>query len=142
MARERAKMIAPIITTEIEETEAELKDVANSSTLSEAECTLSAAVLTEKLAALHRHRFRSARLTGQIHNRLEGKVLSKYWSIINKTKEPRELINCLLVTQKHSIQHHIAMSQTLRRWQPLQGTTTTNYKVQTEKWHPTYGTTP
>ncbi|KAJ7328025.1 Endonuclease/exonuclease/phosphatase [Mycena albidolilacea] len=91
-----AKIVVPKMDAEIEVVEQRLKDVLADDALSEEERKLSGAVFTEHLAALHRTRFRDSRKTAQARNRLEGEVISKYWSMINKPRKPRDIIDRLL----------------------------------------------
>jgi exonuclease III len=94
-ARERAKIIIPKITQEIAKFETQLKLINDDSDLSEEERKLSSVVIIEKLAELQKKRHKAARLTAQVRNRLEGEIISRYWSMINKPKKPRDLINRL-----------------------------------------------
>jgi hypothetical protein len=81
---------------EIEKVEQDLKNVLADEALSDEERKLSGAVFTEHVAALHRKRFRDSRKTAEVQNHLEGEVISKYWSMINKPKKPKDIIDRLL----------------------------------------------
>ncbi|KAJ7347214.1 Endonuclease/exonuclease/phosphatase, partial [Mycena albidolilacea] len=94
--RRLAKIVVPKMDAEIEKVEQDLKNVLADEALSDEERKLSGAVFTEHLAALHRKRFRDSRKTAEVRNRLEGEVISKYWSMINKPKKPRDIIDRLL----------------------------------------------
>ncbi|KAK6972174.1 Endonuclease/exonuclease/phosphatase [Favolaschia claudopus] len=93
--RERAKIQIPQITQEITALEDKIGTINADANLTEEERRLSGAVLIEKLAELERKRFKAARLTAQVRNRLEGETISRYWSMINKPSKPRELIHRL-----------------------------------------------
>ncbi|KAK7016021.1 DNase I-like protein [Favolaschia claudopus] len=56
---------------------------------------LSAAVITEKIIDLEKKRHRASRLTAQVRNRIEGEVIGRYWSKINKPTKPKEVIQRL-----------------------------------------------
>jgi hypothetical protein len=83
------------MTQDIEELEAKLDDILNNQDLNQEERTLSAAVLTEKLVRLEQQRHKTARMTAQIRNRLEGEVIGRYWSRLNKPTKPRDIIHRL-----------------------------------------------
>ncbi|KAJ7667711.1 Endonuclease/exonuclease/phosphatase, partial [Mycena polygramma] len=94
-ARERAKAVVPKMTKDIKELEERLDEILNDKDLNEEERTLSAAVYTEKLLRLEQQRHRSARMTAQARNRLEGEIIGRYWSRLNKPTRPREMIDRL-----------------------------------------------
>jgi alpha-ketoglutarate-dependent taurine dioxygenase len=72
-----------------------LDDILNNQDLNQEERTLSAAVLTEKLVRLEQQRHKTARMTAQLRNRLEGEVIGRYWSRLNKPAQPRDIIHRL-----------------------------------------------
>ncbi|KAJ7026422.1 hypothetical protein C8F04DRAFT_966373, partial [Mycena alexandri] len=94
-AKKRSKKIIPKIITEIIEVENRLRDVLDEKGISEEDRTLSGAVLTERLAKLQQQRYNVSRMNAQVKNRLDGKIISRYWSQINKEKKPREMIHRL-----------------------------------------------
>ncbi|KAJ7107569.1 hypothetical protein C8R44DRAFT_595781, partial [Mycena epipterygia] len=95
-ARERSKILIPKAEKEIEDLENDLETTLNNPTLSEEEVKLSAAILTERLAKIHVDKHEKSRISAQIRNRLEGEIISKYWSALNKSKKPREVLRRLL----------------------------------------------
>lgn len=94
-ARERAKIVIPRLTKEIQTMEAKLDAVTNDESITEEERILAAAIVTEKLASLEMKRHKSTRANVQARNRLEGEVISRYWSRLNKSKAPREVFKRL-----------------------------------------------
>ncbi|KAJ7289805.1 Endonuclease/exonuclease/phosphatase, partial [Mycena rebaudengoi] len=94
-ARERAKIVVPKITQEIAELETKLDLLGAEQDISEENRKLASAVLIEKLIILQKKRHQAARLTAQVRNRLEGEIISRYWSKINKPSKPRDIINRL-----------------------------------------------
>ncbi|KAK7016575.1 Endonuclease/exonuclease/phosphatase, partial [Favolaschia claudopus] len=72
-----------------------LETILGDKTLQNDERILSAAVLTEKLTRLYVQQHSKARINARIRNKLEGEVISKYWSMINKPKKPRDIIHRL-----------------------------------------------
>jgi hypothetical protein len=76
-ARERAKIVMPKQDKDIKEVELQLKIILADRSLTDEDRKLSGAVLTEKLATLHRKWFRESKLSAQIRNRLEGEIISK-----------------------------------------------------------------
>jgi hypothetical protein len=91
-ARERAKIVVPKIVKDMDELKNKIDLIAADPNLSEEERKLSGVVLQEKLTKLEQRRHRSARLTAQVRNRLEGEVIGTYWTEINKPRKPRDLI--------------------------------------------------
>ncbi|KAJ7247771.1 hypothetical protein C8J57DRAFT_1080656, partial [Mycena rebaudengoi] len=85
-ARERAKIIVPKIVQEIAVLETQLDLILADRTLTEEERKLSSVTVVEKLVQLQKQRYRVSRLSAQIRNRLEGEVISRYWSMINKPR--------------------------------------------------------
>ncbi|KAJ7266032.1 Endonuclease/exonuclease/phosphatase, partial [Mycena rebaudengoi] len=94
-ARERSKIVVPGLLKDIAELELKLKVIVNDQTVSQEERVLSGAVITEKLAKLQMRRHSNSRMSAQVKNRLEGEIIGRYWSSINKSKKPRELISRL-----------------------------------------------
>ncbi|KAK7040434.1 DNase I-like protein, partial [Favolaschia claudopus] len=100
-ARERSKVIIPKMEKEIADYETRLNEILGDQTMNEEERKLSAAVITEKIVQLEQKRHRSARLTAQIRNRIEGEVIGKYWTMLNKPAKPREVIHRLRITPEN-----------------------------------------
>jgi hypothetical protein len=94
-ARERAKIVVPKIVEEIAELKNKIDAIEMDEELTEEEITLSCTVLQEKLSKLAQQKHNDARLSSQIRNRLEGEVITKYWTGINKPHTPREIIHRL-----------------------------------------------
>ncbi|KAJ7613862.1 Endonuclease/exonuclease/phosphatase, partial [Mycena polygramma] len=82
-ARRIAKITVPQIVEEIAELKNKIDLIENDKDLSEDEIVLSCAVLQEKLTKLEQKRHRDTRLAAQVRNRMEGEVISRYWSGIN-----------------------------------------------------------
>ncbi|KAJ7581352.1 Endonuclease/exonuclease/phosphatase, partial [Mycena floridula] len=91
-ARERAKVVIPKMDREIKELDVKLDNINNDPLLSPEDKMLSSAVITEKLTKLELKRHRIKRENARAKNRLEGEVIGKYWSRINKPKKPKEII--------------------------------------------------
>ncbi|KAJ7244520.1 hypothetical protein C8J57DRAFT_1082995 [Mycena rebaudengoi] len=94
-ARERAKIVVPKIIQDIAEQENKLDAILADKTLSEEDRKLSSATVVEKLVQLQKQRYRTSRMMAQIRNRLEGEIIGRYWSMINKPKKPREIVSRL-----------------------------------------------
>ncbi|KAJ7098801.1 Endonuclease/exonuclease/phosphatase, partial [Mycena belliarum] len=94
-ARARSKILIPKAAKEIANLEAQLDTIINDLTLSEDERILSATILTERLAATQIKKHNTSRLSAQVRNRLEGEVIGRYWSALNRAKKPREAIQRL-----------------------------------------------
>jgi hypothetical protein len=94
-ARRRAKIAVPRANKEIRDFELRLEKVLGDPNIPPEDKELSAAVLTEKLAKLHVARHSKARMSAQIRNRLEGEIISKYWSMLNRVKKPKDVIHRL-----------------------------------------------
>ncbi|KAJ7276388.1 Endonuclease/exonuclease/phosphatase, partial [Mycena haematopus] len=95
-ARERSKILVPKADREIAALESDLHDIVNDPTLSQEEILLSAAVLTERLAQVQVKKHNTNRMSVLIRNRLEGEIIGRYMSAINKAKKPREVLRRLL----------------------------------------------
>ncbi|KAK7034152.1 hypothetical protein R3P38DRAFT_2772255 [Favolaschia claudopus] len=93
--RARSKIVISKAKKEIKKCENQLELILADNSLSQDEKSLSGAVLTEKLTRLYVQQHKRARIDARIRNRLEGEVISKYWSMINKPKKPREVIHRL-----------------------------------------------
>jgi hypothetical protein len=65
--------------------ESKLEELADDKELSKEDLKLSSAVLIEKLAKLQKQRHKASRLSA---HRLEGEIISRYWSMINKLHRP------------------------------------------------------
>jgi Reverse transcriptase (RNA-dependent DNA polymerase) len=59
----------------------------------ESRCSLG--ILEEKIAQLENQRYKKARTATAAHDRLEGETISKYWSKVNKSQSPRDVIYAL-----------------------------------------------
>jgi hypothetical protein len=94
-ARNRAKIIVAKIIQEIAALETKLDLILAEKGISAEEKKLSAAVLTRKLSELQQKRHQSTRMSVQMKNRLEGEIIGRYWSRVNKPNKPRELIHRL-----------------------------------------------
>jgi exonuclease III len=94
-ARERAKIIIPKIIKEIAELEAKLNAILEDDGLSDDEKKIAGALLTEKLAQLQIQRYNAKKMSTQVRNRLEGEIIGRYWSRLNKPSKPREIIQRL-----------------------------------------------
>ncbi|KAJ7260238.1 Endonuclease/exonuclease/phosphatase, partial [Mycena rebaudengoi] len=92
-ARERAKIVIPIIVKQIAEQETKLDNILADKDTPQELKKLSSAVIVEKLVRLQKQRYRSSRLSAQIRNRLEGEVIGRYWSLVNKPGKPREIVH-------------------------------------------------
>ncbi|KAJ7605533.1 Endonuclease/exonuclease/phosphatase, partial [Mycena polygramma] len=103
-ARKRAKIMIPKIILDIEELEKNLKAInANEETPAE-ERKLASVMVIEKLAELQQKRYKAAKMSAQVRNRLEGEIISRYWSMINKTVKPRDIIQRLKIeTDPHPL---------------------------------------
>jgi hypothetical protein len=75
-APERAKIVVPKITQEIAALETKLHLINSDEDITEEEKRLSSVVVIEKLAELQKKRHKSARLSAQVRNRLEGEIIS------------------------------------------------------------------
>ncbi|KAJ7077382.1 hypothetical protein B0H15DRAFT_764890, partial [Mycena belliarum] len=95
-ARARSKILIPKAVAEIKKLEADLELVLNDPTIPEEEVTLSAALLTERLARTHVAKHDKSRISAKIKNRLEGEMIGRYWTAVNKTKKPRDVLRRLL----------------------------------------------
>ncbi|KAJ7242182.1 Endonuclease/exonuclease/phosphatase, partial [Mycena haematopus] len=85
-ARERSKILIPKAEREIACLESDLEAVLNDPTLSEEEVILSAAIYTERLAKISVQKHEKNRISTQIRNRLEGEVIGRYMSALNKSR--------------------------------------------------------
>ncbi|KAJ7032529.1 hypothetical protein C8F04DRAFT_958812, partial [Mycena alexandri] len=99
-ARDRAKILVPRIVQQISDEEDKLKEIEGKT---DEELPMEArkmanAVVIEKLTALQKKRYNASRLSAQVRNRLEGEIISRYWSKINKVSKPRDLINRLKIS--------------------------------------------
>ncbi|KAJ7022462.1 Endonuclease/exonuclease/phosphatase, partial [Mycena alexandri] len=94
-ARRIAKKVVPKIIEEIADIENKIDIILKDRTLNEEERTLSCAVLVEKLTQLQRRKHTDSRLDAQVRNRLEGQMIGRYWSMLNRENKPREVIHRL-----------------------------------------------
>ncbi|KAK7007330.1 hypothetical protein R3P38DRAFT_2553515, partial [Favolaschia claudopus] len=93
--RDKSRIVVPKLTEEIAEIKNKMDIIVNDKELTEDEKALSGAVLQEKLSRLEKQRHSGSRLSAQVRNRLEGEVISTYWTQINKPHKPRDIINRL-----------------------------------------------
>ncbi|KAL1741664.1 Endonuclease/exonuclease/phosphatase, partial [Schizophyllum fasciatum] len=92
MCREHAKTNVPRIDQAIKEMETKLTTIENDEELSDDEKTISATLLRQELDNLQRMRLGKTRKTAQARFFAEGEEMGKYWTSVNKTKAPREII--------------------------------------------------
>ncbi|KAJ7042636.1 Endonuclease/exonuclease/phosphatase, partial [Mycena alexandri] len=99
-ARDRANILVPKIVQEISDQEDKLKEISEKSVeeMPVEEKKLAYAMVIEKLTALQKKRYNASRLSAQVRNRLEGEIISRYWSRINRVSKPRDLINRLKIS--------------------------------------------
>lgn len=93
VARARARAKIPAIDRAIRELKARLKIItASAAYLTDVDSMLEAGLIQQRLVSLESRRFLNARAVARAHYRFEGDTISKYWSLINKNKRPRDLI--------------------------------------------------
>jgi hypothetical protein len=95
MAKERGKERAPRLDKQIKDLERELRETINDDWMVQGEKAEKATEITEKIAKLAGERHSMTRTAAAARNHLEGEVISKYWSSINKSKKPRDIITKL-----------------------------------------------
>ncbi|KAJ7646302.1 Endonuclease/exonuclease/phosphatase, partial [Mycena polygramma] len=96
MARQRSKVVIPKIQQTIKNLEGQLKEIMNDASLSEDERLLSGTIITERLAKIQVQKHQDNRMAGKVRNRIEGEIIGKYWSALNKEKKPPNVIHRLL----------------------------------------------
>ncbi len=96
LARQRAKVVIPYIDCKIRQIEAEIAAIENSGiSFSEEEPPENLMALHSKLDELVQKHHRKWQEVAQARNALEGEVISKYWSGINKPLKLRDTIKQL-----------------------------------------------
>ncbi|KAK0500302.1 hypothetical protein EDD18DRAFT_1068941 [Armillaria luteobubalina] len=95
LARQRAKATVPNIDKEIHQLKAEITAAENSANLGDESSKTNLMILHERLDKITQLRHRKRREVVQARNILEGEVISKYWSNINKPLKPRDTIQRL-----------------------------------------------
>lgn len=97
-ARERAKMMVPKLKQEIAELENKLDVINGDSTLSEEEKSLASVVLVKRLAEKQKKRYKASALEAQVRHKLEGEIIGRYWTRVNKECKPRDIIHRLKIS--------------------------------------------
>ncbi|KAF8059612.1 Endonuclease/exonuclease/phosphatase, partial [Lyophyllum atratum] len=87
-AKERDKLIIPLIKAKIRELEKTLAEVNNDLSQQEQLRSQKSAELTAKIRSLEKQRHLNARKHTAIRNRLEGEMICKYWTQANKAAKP------------------------------------------------------
>lgn len=95
LARDRAKIATPKLEKEIRKLKADLKLTLANPMQTEEDLLSSAGILEARIEELEHRRHLKSRLTTAARDRLEGETISKYWSQVNKTKKPRDIIYSL-----------------------------------------------
>src|ERR1700676_5244136 len=95
ITRKRAKVAVPKMNHKIKYLQEECKELLNSQTTDTIETQLSLGLIEERIAQLEALRYKKARTATAAHDRLEDKTISKYWSEVNKSKAPRDVIYAL-----------------------------------------------
>lgn len=90
LAKERAKIVMPESTREITSLEAKIDIISNDPLLTEEDRSIPTVVLKTKLSEMEQRRHKSTREMAKARNMIEGETISRYWSGINKMREPRE----------------------------------------------------
>ncbi|GJE94639.1 transposon TX1 uncharacterized protein [Phanerochaete sordida] len=92
-ARERAKALFPRLERDIQRLTEDLDAITSREGFAEdRQACDNAAVLELRIQELERKRHWRARTNGKARYRLEGETVSKYWSKVNATKRPRDII--------------------------------------------------
>ncbi|KAF8079077.1 Endonuclease/exonuclease/phosphatase [Lyophyllum atratum] len=100
MAKERDKLIIPLIKAKIKELEDNLAKVNSDFSQPEAVRCKASADVEGKIRNLERQRHLNARHQSSLRNRLEGETICKYWTQSNKAAKPRDLIYALKKTDR------------------------------------------
>jgi len=95
MTRKRAKVAVPKMDNKIKCLQEECNKLLNSQTTDTIETQLSLGLMEERIAQLEALRYKKARTATAAHDILEGETISKYWSKVNKSKAPRDVIYAL-----------------------------------------------
>jgi exonuclease III len=95
IAKERTKIIATDVNSKVNKLKDKSKELLKSPEVEDEKKRLELAMIEERIAALEIQRHKSARLATAAHDRLKGETISKYWSQINKSQTPRDVIHVL-----------------------------------------------
>jgi exonuclease III len=93
--RDKAKVAIPKMERQIKNLHKDLDNLLKSPDLDTDVTRHSAGILEERIAKLESQRHQKARKATAAHNRLEGETVSKYWSQVNKSRRPRDMIYAL-----------------------------------------------
>jgi len=93
--RKKAKVAIPKMNQQIECLQQECKKLLKEPTIDTIESQCSLGILEEKIAQLENQRYKKARTATAAHDKLEGETISKYWSKVNKSQTPRDVIYTL-----------------------------------------------
>jgi ribonuclease HI len=91
-ARERAKIVIPKLSREIQRTEHDLVKAGENQSISEDERLIQMALLTEKLIKLEMRRHKANRMSARANVALLSETISKFWTNMNKAKNPKAII--------------------------------------------------
>lgn len=109
--REHAKKVIPKIDNTIKRLKDQIKSILEGPNPDNEHQCRSAGILEERVAKLENKRHNNKHMHIAAHNKLEGETISKYWSQINKSKKPRDIIYCLEKTRHNPITIHIKVRQ-------------------------------
>lgn len=91
MARKRDKVLAPVMAKKISKLKGDIKHTLNDPKTNEAYKLTQAGILKERITTLEAKCHSKKRMTTKVMDRLEGEMVSKWWSKVNATKNPREI---------------------------------------------------
>ncbi|KAJ7141886.1 hypothetical protein C8R43DRAFT_817682, partial [Mycena crocata] len=94
-ARERSKILVPRMDQEIAALEVKQAVINADETLSDEEKGMSGVVLQEKLDLLYRKRHWDTRLATKARDKVDGEMIGRWWSKVNKEHKPRDVIQRL-----------------------------------------------
>lgn len=97
--RSHARKVIPKIDNTIRRLKDQIKETLNSPGHDSEQQYRSAGILEERIAKLENKRHNNKRVHIAAHNKLEGETISKYWSQVNKTRKPRDIIHCLEIPE-------------------------------------------
>src|ERR1700683_1302530 len=83
----------------------ECEDLLKSQTTDAVETQLSLGLLEESIAQLETQRYKKARTATAAHDRVQGETISKYWSEVNKSRAPRNVIYALEKPNTNPLQY-------------------------------------
>ncbi|KAJ3857352.1 hypothetical protein EV368DRAFT_30518, partial [Lentinula lateritia] len=101
LARERAKIVIPRLVKQIADLEAKIDTISNDIQITEEERSLSTAALKDALATLEERRYKTVRTTARTKFTMQSETISRYWSILNKDRTKRDLIQRLEIQTQH-----------------------------------------